>query len=168
MAEYFAQQKIPSWQGDAVFLVLNTGLRRSEILHLDWGKNVYLDNEQIIFSGKGDKDRVVPLNNDAVKILLNRPRNKKDTRVFWEIGSKDAINSMWKKMRTRTGLTGTFHELRKTFALWVINGGSLEHLREILGHEDYDTVKIYATLSPESVHKYKNVISFDQKRFTGT
>lgn len=169
MRDYFARPNIPRWQGDAVFLVLNTGLRRSELLNLDWEKHVYLDNEQIIFSGKGNKDRVVPLNADAVRILLSRPRHIKYTRVFWEIVSKDAINSMWKRMRNRTKLTGTFHELRKTFAcMWVINGGSLEHLREILGHEDYETVRIYATLSPESVHKYKNVISFDQKRYTGT
>jgi integrase len=77
------------------------------------------------------------------------------------IRNQTAIDSMWKKMRNRTGIKGRFHDFRKTFAsYYVMNGGSLERLREILGHEDYGTVEIYETFSPDSLHRDKKIITF--------
>jgi integrase len=144
-----------------VFFDLNTGLRKSELLNLEWNKHVDLINEQLIFPGKGDKDRVVPLNTHALSVLQKRPRHIYNQKVFWEIKNQIAIDSMWKTMRKRTEIKGRFHDLRKTFAsYYVMNGGSLERLREILGHEDYGTVKIYETLSPDSLHRDKNIIAF--------
>ncbi len=169
MEEYFANPNLPRWQGHITFLGMNTGLRKHELFNLDWEKYVDLANEQLVFPGKGDKDRVVPLNDRAMMIMYSRSRHIASTRVFWEIDSMSAIDSMWRRMRARTGIKGTFHDLRKTFAsYYVMNGGSLARLMEILGHEDYETVQIYETLSPESLHRYKNIVGFGNNVKTGT
>lgn len=162
LKEYFSKPEIPNWQGDMVFLALNTGLRKSELFNLKW-ENVDLFNEQLIFSGKGDKERMVPLNDKAMQILLKRQKIQhiEDRRVFWEIKHPDSITRAWINCRKRTGIKARFHDLRSTFASYYIqNGGNLDHLREILGHEDYNTVRIYETLSPESLQKNKNIVQF--------
>jgi site-specific recombinase XerD len=65
------------------------------------------------------------------------------------------------KVREHTRIKGKFHDLRKTFvSYFVMSGGSLEHLREILGHEDYSTVKMYETLSTGNVKLHKDKMGF--------
>ncbi len=160
MEEYFKQDFIPSWQYDLVFLTLNTGLRRSEVYNLTWDQ-VDLINEQIIFPGKGDKDRIVPLNHKALSILHKRRRHIKFKRIFWEITHPYSLNPAWQKFRVRTGIKIRFHDLRSTYAsYYVMGGGSLMVLKEILGHEDIQTTMIYATLSREVLHKDKNIVAF--------
>ena len=158
MRDYLLQKKIPRWQYDLIFLALNTGLRKSELLNLLW-EHVDLENEILHFPGKGNKERIVPLNTQALEIL--RGRKRRSGRVFFEIKDRAAIDSAWRRLKKRTGINGRFHDLRKTYASYfVMNGGSLEHLREILGHEDFETVKIYKAFSPDSIQKDKNVINF--------
>jgi site-specific recombinase XerD len=160
MKTYFSNPKIPKWQGELVILTVNTGLRREEVFNLDWNKHINMIDQQLTFRGKGDRERVVPLNNVALSILQKRNRHISNSRVFWEIKTAEAINNAWQRMKQRIGIEGRFHDLRKTYAsYYVMNGGSLERLQAILGHEDYKTVKIYATFSPESVHKDKNIVN---------
>ena len=50
---------------------------------------------------------------------------------------------------------------RSTYAsYYVMNGGSIMRLKEILGHEDLQTTMIYATLSPVNLHEEKNIVAF--------
>jgi site-specific recombinase XerD len=56
---------------------------------------------------------------------------------------------------------GKGYDIRSTYAsYYVMGGGSIMRLKEILGHEDLQTTMIYATLSPENLHKDKDVVSF--------
>jgi site-specific recombinase XerD len=81
--------------------------------------------------------------------------------VFFEISNVDSINSAWQKFRVRTGIRVRFHDLRSTFASYfMMNGGDILELKEILEHEDLKTVLIYATLSREALHKHKDVVGF--------
>lgn len=161
LREYFSKAGRPSWQADLVFLTLNTGLRRNEVLSLKWSEHVDLEREQIMPVGKNDKTRVVPLNKEALRILKNRPRNDRDDRVFWEIKSKSAINSMWRRVKASLNLRGRFHDLRHTYAsYYVMNGGSLYRLKDILGHADISTGQIYAKVAPENLHEGKNCVNF--------
>ena len=158
--QYLLSPEIPKWQYDIIFLALNTGLRRAELFNLRWDEHVDLDREALHFPGKGRKERIVPLNDSALEILRRR-KTFSHRRVFWEIESIYSINSAWRRLKARTGIKGRFHDLRKTFAsYYIMEGGSLEHLMEILGHEDYETVKIYEALSPESIQRNKNIINF--------
>jgi len=73
----------------------------------------------------------------------------------------DSIHSAWQRFQQRTGIKVRFHDLRSTFASYfMMNGGNILELKEILGHEDLKTVLIYATLSREVLHKHKNVVGF--------
>jgi integrase len=163
MREYFCQDFLPSWQNRLVFLTINTGLRKSEVFNLTW-EHVDLVNEQMIFPGKGSKERVVPLNNHALAILNELAKEKVkhiNRRVFYEINSPDSINTAWRKFRSRTGIKVRFHDLRVTYASYfVMNGGDILTLKDILGHEDLKTIMVYATLSREALHKKKNVVGF--------
>ncbi len=147
MRSYFGQPAIPAWQGDIVFFDLNTGLRKEELLtirHPDYKQDINC----LVFAGKGQKERMVPLNQAAQSILEKRPRNSQDDRIFWE-ASKHGFESAFKRMKARTGLGGNIHQLRRTYASrFVMEGGDLLRLKENLGHQDLDTVLIYATLSP--------------------
>ncbi len=160
MREYFSKKRRPQWQGDIVFFCMNTGLRRAEAIGLDWFEHIDLVNEQMVFKGKGSKQRMVPLNAQALQILKNRKRHIKDPRVFWEIDSESAVSSMWRRMIADTKLKGRFHDLRATFAsYYAMAGGSLDRLKEILGHSDYRTVEIYRVFSPDSLQRDKNIVS---------
>lgn len=162
MRRYFAAPSLPSWQGDIVFLILNTGLRREEVAGsrnksgLDWDRHVFLDIEAIKLPGKGDRERVIPLVDEAKEILRNRPRRPKLSKVFHEIRTYEALESAFYRMKQRTGLTGDIHQLRKTFASsWAMQGKSPYQLMEILGHESLETVMIYYSLSPEWIQQGK-------------
>ena len=49
----------------------------------------------------------------------------------------------------------------KTYASYYVMASSkLADLQEILGHEDPATVRIYAALSPEHLHKNKDLVGF--------
>lgn len=152
MREYFSRPAIPAWQGDIVFLCLNTGLRREEAVALAWAQ-VFPDLRAIILPGKGEKERIIPLFPEALAILQRRPRREDRPKVFWEISGHEAFKAAFDRMRRRTGLGGNIHQLRKTFAShWAMQGKNPYRLKEILGHESLSTTLIYYALSPESLH----------------
>jgi integrase len=69
MKKYLIQR--PPWQYELIFLTMNTGLRKSEVLNLTWDQ-VDLMAQQLKFMGKGSKERIVPLNKKARDILSKR------------------------------------------------------------------------------------------------
>lgn len=160
MRQYFSRTDIPAWQHDIVFLILNTGLRREEAVSLVW-QSINLKTEFITFAGKGGKEDLVPLNDQAIAILSRRPRSKKSPRVFWEINNAEAFKSAFDRMRERTNLGGNIHQLRKTYAChFMMNGGNIYELKKILRHESIDTLEIYTTLSPEYLKQARNFVGF--------
>ncbi len=166
--EYFSDPRHPKWQVDFVFLAINTGLRRKELLRLKWPDHVDLGKEQVMPYGKNDKSRMVPLNYEALRILKNRLRHIKNPKVFWEIKNESAVSSMWRRFQMKTKINGRFHDLRHTYASYfVMNGGNLYHLKDILGHSDIQTVQIYAKLAPDSLHRDKNCVNFEIKKNSG-
>jgi len=163
MSEYFSKDSLPRWQYEIVFLAVNTGLRKSEICRLNW-RHVDLINEQLIFPGKGNKERLVPLNDTALSILQKRNQSKIKNingRVFQEISSTSTLDSAWQRFQAWSGIKVRFHDLRSTFAsYWVMNGGDLIALQKILGHEDIQMTMVYATVDRNALHRNKNVVGF--------
>ena len=158
MKEYLKDR--PPWQHDIVLLALNTGLRKGELVNLTWDQ-IDLLHEHFIIRGKGDQERLVPLNKHSKKIISKRPRNIGNNKLFWEIKNQQAINSAWRYLKEHTGISGSFHQLRKTYAsYYTMNGGDLRDLMEILGHRDYATVLIYSGLSPDHLQRNKDLINF--------
>lgn len=160
MREYFEKPGRPRWQGEIVFFILNTGLRKAEALGLLW-TDIIPNMGMIQVRGKGDKPGLVPLNPPATEILNRRPRNPDDPRVFWEIRNKEAIDSAFYRMKQKTHLGGNIHQLRKTYAShFMMTEGRLYDLKDILRHEDVSTVQIYAALSPDHLAQAKMFSGF--------
>lgn len=140
------------------------GLRVSELVNLKIS-NLYFDDEFIRIVGKGDKERLVPIGQKAMKeirfyfqdrnllsnidkasentVFLNR-RGKKLTRVM--------IFTIIKKLAEKAKITKNIspHTFRHSFASHLIDGGAdLRAVQEMLGHESIITTEIYTHLDRE-------------------
>jgi site-specific recombinase XerD len=139
----------------AVLLTLrHTGVRVGELCALRIADLTILDRKgsMLVRSGKGDKDRTVPLNNDvrvALRAYFARRPAATDDHVF--IGQRgealqpEAVQLIVRKYARRAGLAEvTPHILRHTFAKQVLDAGAdLTTVSRLLGHERLDTTAIY-------------------------
>jgi integrase/recombinase XerD len=140
------------------------GLRVSEVVNLKISA-LYLDVGFIRVTGKGDKERLVPIGDAAVKyitiyrkdirvhmpvkkgqedyLFLNR-RGAKLTRVMIFLILKDLVK--------KAGITKNIspHTFRHSFATHLVEGGAdLRAVQEMLGHESITTTEIYTHLDRE-------------------
>ena len=140
-----------------VKLLLNTGLRVSELCALTW-KDLKISPKKGRLSvnhGKGSKRREIPLNKDARKVLLELGYETKkgdSERVF--IGQRGAmtprgIESTLRKYVKQTNLEEVSpHQLRHTFCKNLIDAGvSLEKVATLAGHDNLETTRRYCTPS---------------------
>ena len=136
-----------------ICIFLNCGLRISEIVGLNLN-DVRADHLRV--RGKGDKERVVYLN-DATAAAINdyllvRKGLKADTAALFVTNrrariSRETVHAMVKKSLLQAGLDPekySSHKLRHTAAtLMLQNGVDVRTLQELLGHEHLNTTQIY-------------------------
>lgn len=141
------------------------GLRVSELIELRLSQ-LYFDKGFIRVIGKGDKERLVPISNKAIKeiqhylpdrnnlrpiippqcedILFLNQHGKKITRVM--------VFTIIKDLAARVGLKKNIspHTFRHSFATHLVEGGAdLRAVQEMLGHESILTTEIYTHLDSE-------------------
>ncbi len=138
------------------------GLRVSELTHLKIS-NMYADIGFIKVLGKGDKERLVPIGEEALKhiqfymdgvrrhlpkiqpsnedfIFLNR-RGRKLSRVMIFMIVKDAVKDAGIEKNVSP------HTFRHSFATHLVEGGAdLKAVQDMLGHESITTTEIYTHL----------------------
>jgi integrase/recombinase XerD len=114
-----------------------------------------LEERQLLIRGKGDKERVVPLTDQAVEaIQAYLPhRTKSESRHLFVSAWKGhpihgrCINRMLKIVIEKAGLAGqgiTPHKLRHTFATHLIrNGVDIRTVQELMGHSELETTAKY-------------------------
>lgn len=140
------------------------GLRVSELISLRI-TNLRFDEGFIRVTGKGDKERLVPVGNSAIrynKIYLNEfRRNSKLVRGhentvylnrFGKGLSRISVFNMIKNLAKSAGITKTIspHTLRHSFATHLVEGGAdLRAVQEMLGHESITTTEVYTHLDRE-------------------
>ena len=83
--------------------------------------------------------------------FLNSPKKNDD----YVIDGAHTVNSVSRQFRIAARKIGlenfTFHNLRDTYASWLVQSGvSLVVVRDLLGHEDIKTTLIYAHLAPNN------------------
>lgn len=137
-------------------LFLNCGLRLAELCSLNYSD--IRDDGTMVVTGKGDKERVVYLNNAciyAIKDYLQvRPVDSiKDRRALFISAqgkrlSRESVQKMVQKYLEKAGLAGqgfSVHKLRHTAATLMYRSGDADVLvlKEILGHENLNTTEIY-------------------------
>jgi site-specific recombinase XerD len=128
-----------------VELVYACGLRSAEAVGLDLA-DVDLDREQVHVRGKGGKERLVPLGEEAAWRL---GRWLRDGRPHLARGACDALFLSVRGRRLDTSsLRRLFphpHRLRHAYATHLLEGGAdLRTIQELLGHASLSTTQIYS------------------------
>jgi site-specific recombinase XerD len=128
-----------------VELVYSAGLRASEAVGLDLA-DVDFDREQLHVRGKGGKERIVPLGEEAAHLLA---RYLHEARPQLVRGAENAVfvSARGKRLDTST-LRRVFahpHRLRHAFATHLLEGGAdLRTIQELLGHSSLSTTQLYS------------------------
>ena len=145
-------------------ILYSTGLRVSEVCNLNL-TGVVFDYEMLRVTGKGDKERLVPMGRRAMERLNDYIRNerpglsrKRETKgiVFLSRNSRSltrmTVYNILKKWCQAAGITKKIspHTLRHSFATHLLEGGAdLRAVQEMLGHADISTTQIYTHLDKE-------------------
>jgi site-specific recombinase XerD len=134
-------------------LVYSAGLRSQEAVDLDLA-DVEFDQEALRVRGKGGKERVVPLGEEAAYWvalwLRERPKLAR--------GAHDAlfISARGRRLDTST-LRKLFphpHRLRHAFATHLLEGGAdLRTIQELLGHSSLSTTQMYSHVDAKRLRK---------------
>ena len=133
-----------------VLLALNTGLRRGELLSLQWS-DINLDARMLTVrreQAKSGKQRHVPLNAEALAVLTTwKTCGPVDGSVF----GVASVKSAWESLLVAAEVESfRFHDLRHHFASRLVMAGvDLNTVRELLGHADLAMTLRYAHLAPE-------------------
>jgi integrase len=141
-----------------VTLALETGLRKGELLGLTW-ERLDLSRGVIRLEGfdrrdgtrtKSAKRREVPMRQVVYDLLAGRAATR-EGRLWRHRKVRTAFESAVKAARIEDFV---FHDCRHHFASWfVMRGGSLRALQEILGHADLKMTLRYAHLAPEHLRQ---------------
>ncbi len=140
------------------------GLRVSELVNLRM-TNLYLDVQIIKVLGKNDKERLIPIGEEAIKhlkfyiqgvrrqltiapghenyVFLNR-RGRKLSRIM--------VFYIIKELAQKAGITKNIspHTFRHSFATHLVEGGAdLKAVQDMLGHESITTTEIYTHLDTD-------------------
>ena len=146
-------------------LIYSSGLRASEIINLKLN-DINFEAGFITVIGKGSKERVVPMNERAMKSLKKyinelRPsilKKKTSPNLFIAKGGKPMTRQrLWQLIKLYSeGLPIKIspHTLRHCFASHLLDGGAdLRALQKMLGHADISTTQIYTKVTPERLKK---------------
>jgi len=160
----------------AIFeLMYSSGLRMSEVTHLDLGDIDLGERILTVRQGKGSKDRVVPFSEVAAmfitryiegerNIILKRMRRKDDKALFLTLLGRIkhwAIREVFDQIVASLGITRehlTPHSIRHSCATHLLEAGAdVRYVQELLGHEDIETTVKYTHMMMEHVKRaYKS------------
>ncbi len=143
---------------DAITLAVNTGMRRGEILGLEWSR-VDLENRLIYLSPDHQKSKrfsSIPINNNALTVFSVLEASKTGSFVINNNGKQIAsIKKSFNSAVSNAGLVDFhFHDLRHTCAAWLVQAGvPIRTVAEILRHSDITATMLYAHLSPDNARE---------------
>jgi site-specific recombinase XerD len=146
---------IPLRNRALVELVYSAGLRSAEAVGLDLG-DVDFEQELVrVRRGKGGKERVVPLGEEAALWLA---RYLRDARPAFANGANDAffLSARGRRLDTSTlrRIVPHPHRLRHAFATHLLDGGAdLRTIQELLGHSSLSTTQVYSHVDPRHLRR---------------
>jgi integrase/recombinase XerD len=143
-------------------ILYDTGVQAAEMAGIKTNDLDLANGFLHIRSGKGEKDRVVPLSSRVCRLINNyllivRPAviTGRDTGYLipnrW--GAKMTTNAVWAVVKRCTQLAGiqkniTTHTFRHSCATHMLkNGAPIRHIQELLGHESLESTQIYTKVT---------------------
>lgn len=149
-----------------VEVLYGCGLRVSELVNLKLS-NIYEQEQALLVTGKGDKQRWVPINPHALSMLLAYIHN---VRSHLDVKSGEEKYVFLNRRGTHLSRNYVFmflqqaveqagiqkhvspHSLRHSFATELVeNGADLRAVQEMLGHESISTTEIYTHLTRDTL-----------------
>jgi len=162
---------LSKWEGQrnkAIIEVLfSCGLRVSELVALKIS-NLYFEEHFIRVQGKGDKERFVPISDNAIRQLqfwfqdrneMNIKTGEEDYVFLNRRGAhltRTMILIMIKRLGVEAGIGKTIspHTLRHSFATALLEGGAdLRAIQTMLGHESIGTTEIYTHIDTHTLRE---------------
>ena len=157
-----------------------TGLRVSELCNLKRSE-IDLANGYIKVSGKGSRERIIFIENDEVKRIINRYKSLFETEIMNSeyffinrVGarlSEQSVRFMIKKYANAVGIEKhvTPHVFRHSFATLLLEEGvDIKYIQNFLGHSSIVTTQIYTHVNKEKEreilgqkHPRKNLVMAD-------
>jgi len=127
---------------DIVLLAMNTGMRKSEILAMEWKD---FKSEEVRVKGKGGGFRSVPLNRAALEAIKRQPRKHNFVFDVPNREQPDLLRRTVTQVKKRAGIDFHFHLLRHYFTTSLIEKGvDFITVSALLGHSKITTSLIYS------------------------
>jgi site-specific recombinase XerD len=149
-------------------------MRLGELLNMRWGwidfkQNIITVKHSNSFTTKSKKERIIPIHSIIDEVLLSRyttlPKFNEDNYVFFRYPgiklNEDFVSKNFKKVVRLVGLSDDihFHTLRHSFASNLVQSGSTLYIvKELLGHQDFQTAQIYSHLQKENLSRAVNLL----------
>lgn len=166
-----ARQGLAARDRLVLLALVTTGLRRAELIALNWSDLDLADPRPsaLVRHGKGDKPRRQPLAPALAAELAARRREVEpspEAPVFTGLAGgrlqPTTLANIIRRCSTRAAIDKavTAHTLRHTAATWLRQAtGDARLVAEYLGHADLSTVSRYAHVAPDELHDAAGVIA---------
>jgi integrase len=148
-----------------VLLAMNTGMRKGELLSLEWS-HINFDNRIVTVdfqNAKSGTTRHIPLNTQAFATLKQWKKITNDIGFVFKDKNNAQLKDfpfIWSTLLDKAQITNfRFHDLRHHFASKLVMASvDLNTVRELLGHSDLKMTLRYAHLAPEHKAAAVNLI----------
>ena len=161
---------------DFINIALHTGMRKGEILGLEWSRVNFHDSLMYLegHHTKSAKRRAIPINKVAREALLRRMRYRAevcpDSPWVFCNDKGERIQDVKRSFNTACRKAGIedfrIHDLRHTCAAWLASSGvPLSEVRDLLGHSSITVTERYAHLAPENVRAAVSKLEDIESRF---
>ena len=146
------------WLQDIIVFALNTGMRRGEILDLEWRAVDLARQVLVVMRSKNGEKRTVPLNGHVMALLTKKAcERKKASFVFTtscgtKVDQRNLLRAFYPALKKSEITNFRFHDFRHTFATRLAQAGvDLYKVQRLLGHKSPVMTQRYAHHSPESL-----------------
>lgn len=138
----------PDYFKPVITTVLNSGLRRENIIDLQYSHLDFNFRTIEITKNKGNKHIKIPMNDTLYNLFINMERKSDYIFLNPETGQKwktTAFNKQWRNIREKAGLHGLrFHDLRHTVGTRLIKQNvPVPVVKQLLAHSDIKTTMQY-------------------------
>ncbi len=147
-----------------MLMALNTGMRRGELLKLQWDDINFNTGFITIKSPKGGRDAMIPISQKAKELLEAIKRTESPFIFPGDKGNQRAqIYHVVTRIKERAGLPKNFrpmHGLRHAYASMLASSGQVDiyTLQKLMTHKDFRMTQRYAHLRDDALKKASGIV----------